>query len=184
MKNRKLRAPALIIIAALLLSLCACSAAGVGGSAGKLSLDYEQRAEEINSAAAGSGAVASGFQFENAGRSEAPQPPSSSGEEPLSGMEAYYSFGTGARESGSAPSGGSAPAPDGGAGAAQYGGRPAGARSGAGEEQPSAGEEQQAEVSYAHQVTIEEEREPDEEDDWQEREERQEENRERFCPHA
>ena len=178
MKNRKLRAPALIIIAALLLSLCACSAAGVGGSAGKLSLDYEQRAEEINSAAAGSGAVASGFQFENAGRSEAPQPPSSSGEEPLSGMEAYYSFGTGARESGSAPSGGSAPAPDGGAGAAQYGGRPAGARSGAGEEQPSAGEEQQAEVSYAHQVTIEEEREPDEEDDWQEREERQEENRE------
>ena len=61
MKNRKLRAPALIIIAALLLSLCACSAAGVGGSAGKLSLDYEQRAEEINSAAAGSGAVASGF---------------------------------------------------------------------------------------------------------------------------
>ncbi len=163
MKKTVFRVFALFILTSLLMSLCACGFAGGTGSAGKVSLDYEQRAEEINSAAASGGGVSSGFQFGTGGKTEAPQEDPSSGEEAQSGMEAYYSFGTNARESGGQSSGssGSPSAQESGTGSGTYGGRPGKSQGSSGAEQESAVTETQAPApSYTQEVEEEVEEQP------------------------
>ena len=160
MKKTVIRVFALFILASLLFCLCACGLAGGVGSAGKVSLDYEQRAEEINGAATGGSGVASGFQFETGNKTEAPQSSASSGEEAASGMEAYYSFGTSARENGAGQSAGGSSggssASESGTGGNAYSGRPVKSQGGSDTEQANTGEDLQPQTSYVQQPTQEE----------------------------